>query len=84
MQKTSRRDVLTVLGKIIWKEMCRYAGDRTVVHVIEHFSEDILPVGTKTLKRRLSEDSWTLAELRILQQTLQSDELKKFITENYL
>jgi hypothetical protein len=71
---------MTIMGKTIWKEMCRRAGEKGIVHVLQHYADNILPIGPKTLLRRLNNDTlWTLSELVMLQQDLKSECVQSYI-----
>jgi hypothetical protein len=75
---------MTTFGKIVWKEMTRYAGEHGLIHPLEHFAENVVPVGPKTLRERLNtDDAWTLNELIALQSTLKSKTLQDAITNRF-
>jgi hypothetical protein len=75
---------MTRRGKMIWKGMCRYCGDHAIFqNPIEYFAENVVPVGVKTLRRRLNDDNWQHRELVELQQTLKSEELQNDINAEY-
>jgi hypothetical protein len=74
---------MTIMGKTIWKEMCRRAGAGGIVHVLQHYADNVLPLGPKTLLRRLNDDNWTLKELVMLQQDLKSDLLQSYINTQF-
>ena len=74
---------MTIMGKVVWREMCRKAGEQGIVNVLGHFSDNVLPLGPKTLLRRLNEDNWTLTELVCLQQELKSATLQEYIGEQF-
>lgn len=74
---------MTHFGKLIWKEMAKHAGEEGIINVMEYFSDSVLPLGFKTLQRRLNDDNWTLAELIDLQQTLKSDALHNFLITKF-
>lgn len=74
---------MTVLGKKIWKEMCGYCGMNAITHPLEYFADSVLPLGSKTLKRRLDDDQWQINDLIALQQTLKSDDLHNYIISKF-
>jgi hypothetical protein len=77
-----RRGVnMTALGKLIWKEMCRKSGEAGQTHPLEHYADDVLPLGPKTLKRRLSDDDWLIKTVLILQADLDSDALENYLID---
>jgi len=74
---------MTTFGKIVWKEMTRFAGERSILHPLEYFAEEVVPVGPKTLRRRLDDDNWTLQELVSLQSHLKSTSLQEAINRKF-
>lgn len=80
-EKGMRRGDMTTLGKRIWKEMCSYCGANSITHPLEYFADSVLPLGPKTLKRRLDDDLWQIGDMIALQQTLKSAELHKYLVQ---
>lgn len=74
---------MTVLGKQIWRAACKMAGERGIVNVVGWLSADVLPLGEKTLRRRLNDDEWLLRDLIQLQQTLKDRNLQEFINTEF-
>jgi hypothetical protein len=75
---------MTAFGKTIWKEMARYAGEHGLIHPLEHFAENVVPIGPKTLRERLNtDDQWTLNELVALQSALKSQALQTAIETKF-
>jgi hypothetical protein len=75
---------MDVFGKLVWKEMCRRSGEGGYTHPLEHYADDILPIGTKTLKRRLCDSSlWLMHELVVLQSDFKSDVVPNYINGKF-
>lgn len=76
--------VMNKLGMIVWEECCLCIGRRHITqNPIDYFSENVVPIGSKTFRRRLANGGWLHDELLTLQQELDSERLQKAIDEQY-
>lgn len=74
---------MTLMGKAVWKAVCRWAGDRGEMNPLRKFTDDCLPLGEKTFRRRLNDDGWLFSELVTMQQELKSKELQQIIDAKF-
>ena len=71
------------LGKVIWRECASRAACTGVLNILEFVSDNIVPIGAKTFRRRLNEGNWNATELSALQSWLQSPALWQAINHEY-
>ena len=82
--KTSAKSVMTVLGKIIATEANkRIVTDNMVKLSVLDYLAIVLPLGTKTIQRRLSDDDWTYKHLLGLQLHFKSDQIQNYINAQF-
>ncbi len=74
---------MTPLGKVIWEEICRKAAAEGVVKIVEYVSANVVPIGEKTLRRRLSDDQWMVGELQALQTWCGSERIFKAVVSRF-
>lgn len=76
---------MTLFGKIIVAETNKRVLTEGLVKmsVLDYLSV-VLPLGTKTIQRRLSDDNWTWRELLALQLHFKSDGIQQYIDHQFL
>ena len=82
--KTTAKSVMTVMGKIIVQESNKHILESGMVKLsVLDYLAIVLPLGTKTIQRRLLDDGWTYKELLALQLHFKSDHIQNYINSQF-
>jgi hypothetical protein len=84
MKITTKAVHMTVLGKIVAAEANKKIISEGMVRlsVLDYLSQ-VLPLGTKTIQRRLSDDEWSYKNLLAIQLHFKSDAVQKYIDAQF-